>query len=155
MKNYILILFAGMLCMCCESNVVFQEKTDFEDNKWHIDSTVSFSFKIEDTAAAYNVYYLIRNTINYPYNNLYVTYYLKDSSRSQITKELHEMQLIHPKTGKPYGDGIGDIFDHEILALQNLKFPYKGKYYFDIDQYMRKNPLPEIMAVGVKVKKVE
>jgi gliding motility-associated lipoprotein GldH len=55
------------------------------------------------------------------------------------------------KTGKPMGDGLGDLFDHKIIALKNYRFPRAGKYTFKVRQYMRQDPLPAILSMGVSV----
>jgi len=56
-------------------------------------------------------------------------------------------------TGEPLGDGAGDIFDHQVLGLKNQVFPQNGTYTIKLQQYMRRDPLPGIMAVGVRVEK--
>ena len=58
------------------------------------------------------------------------------------------------KTGKPMGDGLGDLFDHKIIALKNYRFPRAGKYTFKVRQYMRQDPLPAILSMGVSVETV-
>ena len=58
------------------------------------------------------------------------------------------------KTGKPMGDGLGDLFDHKIIALKNYRFSRAGKYTFKVRQYMRQDPLPAILSMGVSVETV-
>jgi gliding motility-associated lipoprotein GldH len=101
----------------------------------------------------YNIYYNIRNAAGYPYYNLYITYYLSDNAGKILTSRLQELTLMDPQTGKPLGDGMGDIFDHRILSVGNYRFPRPGTYTFKVKQYMRKDPLPGIMSVGVRVEK--
>jgi gliding motility-associated lipoprotein GldH len=84
---------------------------------------------------------------------LYVTYYLLDEQGKQLSARLQELILMDATTGKPLGDGLGDIFDHQIVSLQNYKFNKRGKYTFKIKQYMRQDPLPDIMSIGIRVEK--
>jgi gliding motility-associated lipoprotein GldH len=132
---------------------LYEENHTLENNQWYIDTVPAFTFTIEDINTPYNIYYNVRNANSYPYYNLYLTYYLMDEQGKQISARLQELTLLDPKTGKPLGDGLGDIFDHRIIALQNYKFPKPGKYTMKVKQYMRQDPLPAIMSVGIRVEK--
>ena len=61
--------------------------------------------------------------------------------------------LFDQKTGKPLGDGLGDIYDHKVISSRSFMFPTKGKYTIKLKQYMRQDPLPYIMSMGVSVEK--
>ena len=63
---------------------------------------------------------------------------------------------MHSKTGKPYGDGLGDIFSHQLPlpALSNVRFLKRGKYTFKLRHYMRRDLLPEIVSMGLRIEKV-
>lgn len=138
----------------CDSNRIFEQNVDITQTKWHKDSVLKFSFEITDTLSKYNFYYNIRNTVSYPFYNMYVTYYLVDSLDRRISSDLQNIDLMHSKTGKPYGDGLGDIFSHQLLALPNVRFLKKGKYTFKLKHYMRRDPLPEIVSMGLRIEKV-
>lgn len=151
MKYFLYSLIIALFCAGCDPDRVYEQNYIIEDNKWYIDTIPSFTFTIEDTTQPYNIYYNVRNAVSYPYYNLYVTYYLLDSQGNQLSARLQELMLMDAKTGKPLGDGLGDIFDHQILSLQNYKFKQKGDYTFKIKQYMRQDPLPDIMSIGIRV----
>jgi gliding motility-associated lipoprotein GldH len=61
------------------------------------------------------------------------------------------MDLFDATSGKPLGDGLGDIFDHRILALSDYRFETAGTYRFKIEQYMRQDTLPMILSMGLRV----
>jgi gliding motility-associated lipoprotein GldH len=153
MRKYLLCLASVLILIGCDEQRVFEKNVDLAGNQWYIDTVPSFSFRIDDVSIPYNIYYNVRNAVNYPYYNLYVTYYLQDSSGKQLSSALQNLLLADAKTGKPLGDGLGDIFDHQILSLKEYRFPYAGTYTFRIRQYMRQDPLPLIMSVGVRVEK--
>jgi gliding motility-associated lipoprotein GldH len=138
----------------CDPARLYEKNQDLEGYQWYIDTIPAFKFAVKEANVPYNLYYNIRNASAYPYYNLYVTYYLSDSTGKVLTSRLQELTLMDPKTGKPLGDGMGDIFDHRIQALGNYRFPYPGTYTFKVKQYMRKDPLPGIMSVGLRVEKV-
>lgn len=144
-------IFSFFLISSCHSDGVFKDHEDIEDGMWYIKNEPLFTFEIKDASQPYTLYYLVRNGIAYPYYNLYLKRYLLDDKNKVISEALNELILMDEKTGKPLGDGAGDLFDHKIVALKNYKFPKAGKYTFKIRQYMRQDPLPMILSVGVSV----
>jgi gliding motility-associated lipoprotein GldH len=135
----------------CDSNRVFEQNVDIPNNNWRIGDTKEFRFEITDTTKTYQVFFNIRNALFYEYYNLYISATLLDPDGQKLHNRLHEMFLMDKKTGAPLGKGAGDIFDHSVLALKNQHFTKPGTYTLKLTQYMRKNPLPGIMAVGIKV----
>ena len=148
-------LVITFLFVSCDQSRVYEENVDFADKKWVVDSVPAFEFEIEDPSKPYNIYWNVRNTVAYPYRNLYLTYYLEDTTGRRITTDLHNMVLFEPKTGKPYGSGLGDIFSHQFMALPDFKFDEAGVYRVRLEQYMRTDTLPEIVSVGLRVEDAE
>ena len=64
---------------------------------------------------------------------------------------------MNAKTGKPFGSGLGDTFSDQLQnpTLVNYKFPKEGEYVFKIKQYMRKDPIPGIISLGLRVEKAD
>ncbi|GAB4030582.1 gliding motility lipoprotein GldH [Spirosoma gilvum] len=153
MKQLGLGLFLVLLALGCDTNAVYKEYTDIDEGKWYIKNTPSFTFEITDATVPYNIYYNLRNSLSYGYYNLYLTRYLRDANGKEIESRLDELILMDPKTGKPNGDGLGDLFDHKFLMKRNYHFPKPGKYTMQIRQYMRQDPLLNILSVGITVEK--
>ncbi|OGX90287.1 gliding motility lipoprotein GldH [Hymenobacter coccineus] len=146
----------GLLALAgCDPNRVFEENTDFPNNSWDVQRKPAFSFAIADTAARYDVYFDVRNASAYPFYNLYVKATLTGPGGRVGAPLLHQMLLMDPKTGEPRGSGTGDIFDHQILALPRQRFAQPGNYTLTLEQFMRQDQLPGLMAVGVRVAKYQ
>jgi gliding motility-associated lipoprotein GldH len=147
----------SLLCLFlsgCDENVVYKAHEDIDDGLWYIKNKPVFKVEITDTTQAYNIYYLLRNTLQYPYYNLYLTRNFTGPDQKVISNTLEEVYLSNETTGKPYGHGLGDLFDHKIPFLKNYHFPRSGTYTFTLAQSMRQNPLPFVMSVGISVEKV-
>ncbi len=142
----LLSLMAG-----CDSSSVFEGKKDFSDRYWAFNDPAEFEFDIEDVDKAYNLFFSVRNTSMYPFQNIYLQYYLEDSTGRLQAKDLTNVQLFNAKTGIPIGSGLGDLYDIEKPFLEKYKFGSAGKYKLRIDQFMRKDSLPEIVSVGIRV----
>lgn len=144
-------LLAVTLLIACDQQRVYEENAELENGYWLADSAKRFTFSIEDTTSQYNVYYNIRNTISYPFQNIYIDYVLADSAGRQIEGDLINQNLFHPRTGEPFGSGLGDVFDHQFLLLSDYEFPVQGAYTVSIRQYMRRDTLKDILSVGLRV----
>ncbi|MGK7391547.1 MAG: gliding motility lipoprotein GldH [Candidatus Cyclobacteriaceae bacterium M2_1C_046] len=149
MRN-ILFLFIVIIFSCCDPERVYEENEEFAGGIWHVDSIPVFDFSIQEEGT-YDVYLNIRNTLEYPFQNLYVTYYLEDTLGQVLKTDLVNFKLFDPKTGKPYGEGgIGDIYGHQFLLLDAHQFENQ-KYQMRVQHYMRTDSLRDILAVGIRV----
>jgi gliding motility-associated lipoprotein GldH len=136
----------------CDSNRIYEDNAEFRDRAWRVTDEPRFNFTIPDTARRYNVYYNVRNSLDYPFARIFITYHLYDSNGFELAKKLVFNDLFDQKTGRPFGDsGLGDLYDHRFPIMQNRKFNYKGKYSIKLDQLMRKDTLIGVVAVGVRV----
>lgn len=152
---YFIFCVAMLLLVSCDPLRVYEKNVEIEKQQWFKDSLVILDFDIPDIQSAYNIYYNIRNASTYPYHNLYITYTLTDSTGQMLETELIDHNLFDPKIGTPLGtSGLGDIFDHQFLILENYRFNYQGRYYLKLEQTMRIDPLIDILAVGGRVEKV-
>lgn len=149
----VLILFSIIGLISCEKSKDFKEIRDFKDNQWFVKDKQTFRFEITDTTKSYKFNFLVRNSVAYPFFNIYLKQRLLDSSGAVLSSSMQEALLFEPKTGKPYGEGLGDIFDNKISAppLQSYTFKKPGKYKWEITHNMRPDPLQGIMSLGVEV----
>lgn len=160
MKMKFLVLFKisivvfSLALISCDDKRVFEENNDFAGKVWYVDSLQVFKFKVEDISKPYNLLVNVRNSENYPYYNLFIRYYLQDSTGQEIKSQQTELILMEPTTGKPLGDGLGDIYSHKFEILKNFSFPKTGTYIIKLKQYMRQDPLPEIYSVGFRLENV-
>jgi gliding motility-associated lipoprotein GldH len=154
-KNFFLAIVLMVIITACDQNKIYDTYVDLEDSIWHQDTLTSYNFSIEDAALDYDISYNIRYAEVYPYYNIYVKYYLEDSMSTIIQSELQEIILFDKKSGTPLGDGLGDIFDRQVLIFENFKFPADGNYTFKIKQFMRTENLPGIMSFGLRIDKPE
>ncbi|NJN41817.1 MAG: gliding motility lipoprotein GldH [Flammeovirgaceae bacterium] len=105
-----------LFCSACDSTRVFEQNQEFEDRVWPIGQLAEFSVTIDSDTLPYNLYYNVRNTSDYPNARIFLTYYLLDSTGTELESKLIDNFLFDLKTGKPLGSsGIGDLFDHRFI----------------------------------------
>ena len=146
-------LLAGLMACQGDPNVVYKENTDIDGGNWYVKNTPAFRFTIADASQPYDLYYTLRHTLTYPYYNLYITRYLTDERGREIESRLDELLLMDAKTGQPRGKGLGDLYDNRVLMKRAYRFPKPGTYTLRLKQYMRQDPLPDVVSVGISVEK--
>lgn len=149
------ILFLYLFFTGCDNNRVYEGEKDFEDRYWPKQQQVQFDFEVPDQNYEYNLYYTLRYTNIYPYQNIYLQYYLEDSTGKVVSKELNNILLFNAVTGTPMGDGLGDVITLQKQFLDHYKFPTEGLYNLNIEQFMRLDTLPEILTVGLRLEKAQ
>lgn len=150
-----LVFLSAIVLISCDSSRVYEDYHDMEESFWHLDSTQRFQFQIEDTTRRYNLDATFRNASSYPFYNLYFQYTISDSLGNTLEEQLKEVHLFDSKTGKPYGNGLGDLFDHSFRLEEQYQFAAPGKYTISLVQYMRRDTLPFILSVGARVEFAE
>jgi gliding motility-associated lipoprotein GldH len=151
----LIVLSVSLLCLIsCDPARVYETNKDFEDTNWLAWDTAAFSFTITDTAANYNVWLNLRNSIDFETARIFLNFQLLDSSAAPIRKRLIEQTLFDKKTGQPFGDsGLGDIYSHQFLIESNMSFPSSGTFQVKLNQMMRSDTLQEVLSVGIRVEK--
>ena len=154
--NYLAaLLILSIFISACDQNRVYEDTTNFEKAYWLADSIKYFEFTIPQEDEGYNLQLSIRNGREYPHSNLYVQYGILDSTGTRLDEELRNFQLFHPKSGYPFGNGSGNIYEHNFDLLSGYEFPYAGKFLIRVQQYMRYDSLPEIYSVGIRIETTE
>lgn len=148
-----LFFFSALFLFSCDTNTIYKAHEDIKDGLWYVSNSPTFKVEVRDTMQQFNLYYLIRNSMDYPYYNLYLTHRIYDPDGNFVAGNLEEVYLSDEITGKPKGNGLGDLFDHKFLFRKNFSFPKPGIYTITMGQSMRQNPLPSIISVGLSVEK--
>lgn len=154
-RNFLIYTSLLFFLFSCTSNAVYENYEDIPDNEWAFQNPVSFEFVVDDASTVYSVDYYVRNTLDYPFNNLYVNYSLENAKGDTLRSSRHESILFDQSTGKPFGKTAGDFYDHEFALFPEFTFPDTGTYTFTMKQYMRVDTLQHVYAVGLKVAKAQ
>ena len=150
-----LILAAGfwLLASGCDRNRVFEDNTDLPEMTWDAKNKITFEVNIDDTTAYHNLYVNVRHASQYPYANLFVFIIIKFPN-GKLAKDTLECPLAD-ESGQWKGEGMGDIWDDQILWKPKVKFPLPGKYTFEYEHAMRTEQVPFLMDIGLRVEKAE
>ena len=145
------ILLMITFLSCGDKNVVFDESTVIPASSWNCKDRPYFDVNIEDTLSTYAFFFNIRHLENYRYSNFYMFLHTTFPNGNQ-THDTIECVLAYPD-GQWVGKGSGSMRSSKILLHQNLCFPMKGNYHFEIEQAMREPVLEGITDVGLRFEK--
>jgi gliding motility-associated lipoprotein GldH len=151
MRLLIVILTAGFFLMSCNTLDVFEKSTNFSAHEWKASDKPLFDFKITDTTALYDIYFVIRHEDAYHYKNIWLNIAVKDPDSAYIIKR----EFVLADNTKWLGTGMDDIFEQRLLFNASPIHLKKGNYHFSLQQVMREDPLLSILSAGVRVEKVK
>ncbi|MBR5253545.1 MAG: gliding motility lipoprotein GldH [Bacteroidales bacterium] len=142
------VLSLLVLLSACNHNVVYDENKEVNQDLWKTTDKLYYEIEINDTIKEYKLAINIRNTINYPYSNIY--FYLKTIlPDGKVTKQdTVECYLAYPD-GTWKGKGNSEIKDNRFWIAKNMKFNQKGKYIFELRQATIDSTLKGITDVGL------
>jgi gliding motility-associated lipoprotein GldH len=151
MKLVVVCAFVTLISSC-DKNRVFEENREIEKGIWDQHKNIVFNVAVNDTLSWHNIYINIRNSGTYPFSNLFL-FINTQSPKGQTEMDTVECKLAD-ESGKWLGDGIGDLWDNQILFKHKVRFPMKGVYRIQLQQAMRINPLPSLMDIGIRIEKI-
>jgi gliding motility-associated lipoprotein GldH len=155
-KKKIQILFlqlvACSLCLSsCQTVDLYERVVSIPKQEWKSNFTPQFKFTIKDTQSRYNIYVILRHNEKYEFNNLWIslTYQLK--GQPAVTGQ-YELPLANNE--RWLGTAMDDLYEHWIQVAKGI--PLKaGEYSFTIAQIMRKDPLENVLNVGLRIEKIQ
>ena len=147
-----LVLLGLYACQNLSGLGVYEKMQPVPHYNWDYAFRPEFDIRIQDTGSQYNMYVMLRHNNGYAYSNLWVLITMVKPDGSKQTQRV-ELPLADTE-GRWMGSGIDDIFEHKIPIQQHARFNEPGEYRFILEQNMRVNPLPDIMAVGFRIEKV-
>ena len=140
-----------LLASCLPGINVFEKNVSIPHHEWQSSFIPDISFAIEDTAASYNIYFVVRHTDAYRYNNLWIKASVLQPGESTWHSAQYDLTLADKN--KWLGSAMDDIYEHRVLLQKQTRFSRKGSYHFSISQVMREDPLPDILDVGLRIEK--
>ena len=147
-RNYFFLFLMLFACIVvsCRHHTFYQKMDTISNETWNMNDTLFYELSISDSMQFYNFYIDIRNTTNYPYQNLYLFFTTQFPDSTVFTDTLN--CILCDAYGHWTGKGTG-IFKNHFIFKPQVRFPQKGKYVFKIQQAMRDVDLYGITNFGI------
>ncbi len=158
MHRFITTVLLFAVLASCDSNTVASESKSLSGH-WDKDEVVEFTIPKMDSLKKYNVFLHIRNSNEYPYNNLFLIVSMNFPKGKTVVDTL-EYRMANPD-GSWLGQGIGSIKENKLWYKENVSFFEEGNYNITITQAVRNNgdvdgvtQLEGITDVGYSIEEV-
>lgn len=148
----LLLIASGLLWSSCTSIDLYEKTVPLPDHEWKSSYKPEFSFTITDSTSLYDVFFVVRHTEKYNYNNIWVNYYYQPPGDT-LHKESREFQLATNEKGW-LATGMDDIYEHRRKLSPESGKLKAGTYKFILENIMREDPLQHILNVGIRIEKV-
>ena len=140
------ILFSS----CSKEKIIFEKNYDIAQHQWLYKDSLSFSFDVKDTTAAYDIELTIKHDNNYPFQNLYTTISTVFPNNARVLQTLN-LDLAD-NTGKWDGskdamNRVSTIFKTKIKS--DAFFSVLGKHTITLSQFTRQDTLSGVESVGL------
>lgn len=153
-KFFIAVLSMSLFFISCDENRVYEQNEDFTLHEWKYEDVKVFDVAIDDTTPK-TVFVNFRHTYFFSNRNVLMNLEVKFPNDSIYKTPLNI--LLSEPNGMWHSECSGDIcdFKYPIKEFTNYSFPEVGTYIFSLTQDMRVNPLPNVMAVGLRVENLK
>ncbi len=159
MNKLLLVFFFGTMFVSCMSDIVVSE-TKSLPGYWDKEERIEFVIPQLDSLKKYNVFLNVRNTNEYPFNNLFLIVSL-DFPHGKTIVDTLEYKMAYPN-GEWMGQGISNVLENKLWYKENVSFFENGNYNITITHAARNNgevegvsQLEGITDVGYSVEEVK
>lgn len=149
MKKFTLLPLLFLLFVACDNGKIHSEfDRNFKDNRWFKNDVRTFEFEIEE-AGEYSIDFDLGYIFDYPLNAIPITTEMTLPDGKIVANKVDLYVKIESKSN---GDCAGDICDlpTEIYPPHHLDV---GKYKIKISNAYSSEYLPNILGVGITVKR--
>ncbi|MDL2296915.1 gliding motility lipoprotein GldH [Bacteroidales bacterium OttesenSCG-928-B11] len=143
------LLLFSLLFTSCGGKVFYEKIEPIPDETWNIDSVLHFEFEVTDSMQFFNIYFDIRNSIEFETQNFYV-FLTSQFPNGDISRDTLGFVLSNPY-GEWKGRGSGRLKDNQFLYKAKVRFPICGIYKFSAVQGMRSDNVRGISEFGMSL----
>jgi len=152
-KTIFLLAMIPVMFASCSKNKIYEQYTKLDDYKWKRDNLVTFNVNVTDVNSHYDVTLALRHTTYYAFANIKVNVTITYPGGDLRTNDFNI--FVRNPDGSFEGDGAGDLWDITYPVFTDITFPDPGNYRFDVQNVMPIVELPDVMDVGLIVRKAE
>ncbi|HWI89671.1 MAG TPA: gliding motility lipoprotein GldH [Flavisolibacter sp.] len=135
----------------CQSIDLYEKVVNIPRQEWKSNFKPQFNFTINDTQSRYDVYVIIRHNEKYEFNNIWISLAYQLKGQQPVAGQ-YELPLANNEGW--LGIAMDDLYEHRIRITPADGILFKeGDYTFTIGQIMRKDPLENVLNVGLRIEK--
>lgn len=144
------VLMAVLMSACTEG-VVYNQYRTVPESGWDMDSSLTFVYEAADTIGAYDLILSVRHRDDYRYQNMWL-FVNSSSPQGYDRSDTLEFYLADNRGAWLSQRGLS-YYEMPVLYMQNVRFPVRGEYHFEVVQGLRDTVLTGVESVGLMIKK--
>lgn len=146
------ILALALLFTSCDSDTVFKKNDDkFPQFRWEKGKEAVFEPEIDDTSLSYDVSINFRHVQGFQFRDLLLTVTRISPSGTEVSRNF-DMSVIGVDDDYLSSCAL-DICDLQADFETGVRFDESGKYTYRIQHRMPLDPLPNVMEIGLVIRK--
>ncbi|MDO4190093.1 MAG: gliding motility lipoprotein GldH [Bacteroidales bacterium] len=149
-KLLFIIVVLAVALISCSQRVPYSVVDNIEDG-WHKDSVHTFSINVDDTTTLYELDIVLRNTNDFPDQNLWLQVECVNPNDSLHIDTLNI--FLADEFGRWRGRGIGSHYNNLILYQDSMQYAQTGVYEYRVKHLMRHTKLDGLTQIGVQLMK--
>lgn len=148
----IAIALYSMTFASCERQGVMEQTSAMPGHAWSSQKIPEFAFEVTDTISLHRLFFVIRHTDAYEFNNIWIGAESLSPGDTAYTSQRFELPLT--RGDRWSGSAMDDIREHRILMYREpVRFRKTGLYRVRLHQQMRQDPLRHVMNVGLRIER--
>ena len=158
MRSFFLLALVLLSLVSCNHDPSYFYEYKALNGNWKNTDTLSFQINVDDTLAVNNLFFHLRATQKYPYNNIFLIAEFQFPKGKTIVDTL-EYEMAYPD-GYLMGSG-GSIKESKLWYKQNVRFIEEGEYQIKLRHSTRNaneiegdEVLKGIEEVGFSIEKI-
>ncbi|MFT4154558.1 gliding motility lipoprotein GldH [Parafilimonas sp.] len=149
--KFLIFIVPAFSLSACNTIDVFEKTAPIPLHEWSSHNPLSFTFQAKDSMAYYNIYFVLRHTEAYHFNNIWIDFTATFPGKKPQTQRFN----LPLANGEGWiGTAMDDIVEQRVLLFNKPSKLDSGAYTFMVRQVMREEPLENILNAGVRVEKV-
>ncbi|MCZ6595156.1 MAG: gliding motility lipoprotein GldH [Bacteroidetes bacterium] len=136
LRSSIVVIGLLLMIVSCDSKMVVGEMQDMPGH-WNKNDELEFHVPRLDSLKKYDLFIHLRNTNDYPYNNIFLIASIEFPHGKTITDTL-EYRMANPD-GTWLGSGIGTVKENKLWYKEDVSFFESGDYIIRLSQAVRNN----------------
>lgn len=146
---FLILVLNALIFSSCSQKAVFDEVKEIDHKIWSYGEWLEFQPEIIDSSQRYDIHFSIRLEKDFPFQNIYLRQKMSGPSLTERIDTLN-IKLIDP-SAKWKGKCNKTECLQNILLAEKVQFQNSGTYSIAFEQFTRKDKLPGILEIGLKI----
>lgn len=152
--KWIFITLIGLFALnaCSSSDLIFEEKKDFQDHAWMRFEVDTFNVDIKNIDDCYNIFLQCKVSKDISVDMIPIIVKMK-TEMGESRSFLYDIPIN--KDGNIQGDKVGEIYEIDVKIRSHLFFNEATKYLITIQQVSSHFQIDGVLGIELRIEKAK